>query len=159
MTHDAPDRIDRLETAIFGDGGSNPGVLAKLGRIEAEFAHTNRTLESINAHIARGLWILVTAILVAILSLIIRVPTAAPGNSASISVGATESVADSARDYLTVAEVATRESKAERTIIEWIETGRIDPAPTKPAKEWVIAANYRILPQLSANSRTPAEPP
>lgn len=151
---------NRLETAIFGDGANNPGVLTELGKIKIELAHTNRSLDSIERHIAKMVWIILGAVLVAVLSLILRPPTApAAGNNASISVGATDSVADSARDYFTVAEVAKRETKSERTIIEWIESGRIDPAPTKPAKEWVISASYRILPQLSANSRNPEEPP
>lgn len=156
MPHDDPDRLARLETAIFGDGAANPGVLSQLGQLKLELAHTNRTLESINAHIAKGIWILLTAVIVALISLVMRPTSAAPGSNASINVGAaTETVVDSARDYLTVSEVALREGKAERTIIEWIETGRIDPAPTKPSKEWIIAAKYRITPQLAAQSGTP----
>lgn len=155
MSHDDPDRLARLETAIFGDGAANPGVLSQLGQLKLELAHTNRTLESINAHIAKGIWILLTAVIVALISLVMRPTSAAPGSNASINVGATETIVDSARDYLTVSEVAAREGKAERTIIEWIETGRIDPAPTKPSKEWIIAAEYRITPQLAAQSGTP----
>lgn len=155
MPHDEPDRLARLETAIFGDGAANPGVLSQLGQLKLELAHTNRTLESINAHIAKGIWILLTAVIVALISLVMRPGSSAPGSNASISVGATETVVDSARDYLTVSQVAAREGKAERTIIEWIETGRIQPAPTKPSKEWIIAANYRITPQLAAQSGTP----
>ena len=155
MTNQDPDRLARLETAIFGDGAANPGVLSQLGQLKLELAHTNRTLESINAHIAKGIWILLTAVIVALISLVMRPTSAALGSNASISVGATESVVDSARDYLTVSEVALREGKAERTILDWIETGRIDPAPTKPSKEWIIAAKYRITPQLAAQSGTP----
>lgn len=155
MPHDDPDRLARLETAIFGDGAANPGVLSQLGQLKLELAHTNRTLESINSHIAKMVWVIIGAVLVALLSLIIRPTAAAPGNNASINVGATDTLVESARDYLTVSEVALREGKAERTILDWIETGRIQPTPTKPSKEWIIAANYRITPQLAASSGTP----
>lgn len=156
MPNQDPERLDRLELAIFGDGVNNPGVLSQLGQLKLELAHTNRTLESINAHIAKGIWILLTAVIVALLSLVMRPTSAAPGSNASINVGAaTESIVETARDYLTVSEVAAREGKAERTIIEWIETGRIQPQPTKPSKEWIIAANYRITPQIAAQSGTP----
>lgn len=80
-------------------------------------------------------------------------------SGASINVGKTADIAESAREYLTVQEVAARESKDERTILLWIETGRIDPAPIKNGKSWAISEDYRILPQVSANIRKPAEPP
>ena len=150
------DRIERLETAIFGDGAGNMGVLQKLGKIEIELAHTNRTLESINGHIAKIVWIILAAVLTAVLSLIMRpIPAATGGNNASVTVGAAEgALVKSQRDYLTVKEVAEREKVEERTITLWIENGRILPVPTKPGKSWAIAADYRILPHLSKNSGT-----
>jgi hypothetical protein len=73
-------------------------------------------------------------------------------SGASINVGKSdEKVAESGREYLTVAEVAVREGKDERTITLWIEGGRIEPVPTKMGKAWVIAEDYRILPQVSVN--------
>jgi len=80
-------------------------------------------------------------------------------SGASINVGKAEDIAASGREYLTVQEVATRESKDERTILLWIESGRIEPAPVKNGKAWAISEDYRILPQVSANSRTSADPP
>lgn len=80
-------------------------------------------------------------------------------SGASINVGKADTLADSGREYLTVQEVAEREQKDERTILLWIEGGRIDPTPIKAGKSWSISADYRILPQVSANSRKPAEPP
>lgn len=73
-------------------------------------------------------------------------------SGASINVGSAEDVAESGREYLTVQEVAEREGKAERTIIEWIETGRIHPPPSKAGREWCVAAEYRVLPQVAADS-------
>lgn len=80
-------------------------------------------------------------------------------SGASINVGKAEDIAETGRQYLTVQEVADRESKDERTILLWIEGGRIDPAPIKNGKAWAISEDYRILPQVSANSRNPEEPP
>ena len=61
----------------------------------------------------------------------------------------------SGRTYLTTAEVAKRESKAdhsvsERTVVDWIASGRIVPAPVKDGAQWRIAAKYRIPPQTAA---------
>lgn len=154
------DRIERLETAIFGDGAGNLGVLQKLGKIEIELAHTNRTLESINGHIAKIVWIILVAVLTAVLSLILRpMPTATGGNNASVTVGATEgALVKSQRDYLTVKEVAEKEKVEERTITSWIENGRLFPQPVKAGKAWTISANYRILPQLSEKSGNGEDP-
>ena len=79
-------------------------------------------------------------------------------SGASINVGKADGkVAESARQYLTVKEVAERESAAERTVISWIENGRIQPAPIKAGKEWQISAEYRIPPQIAADGGTEFE--
>ena len=78
-------------------------------------------------------------------------------SGASINVGKAENVAESGREYLTVQEVAEREQKDERTILLWIEGGRIDPTPIKAGKSWSISADYRILPQVSATFRSEPE--
>jgi hypothetical protein len=107
------------------------------------------------------------ALLLAIVNLVLNKHTApAPNQSTSvITSDAAQAIGSlpttSRRDYLLVSEVATREGKAERTIIEWIEAGRIQPAPTKNGKEWRISAEYRIPPQLAAssgNSEAAAQP-
>jgi hypothetical protein len=75
-------------------------------------------------------------------------------NGASINVGkaggADDIAGSTARDYLTVKEVALREARDERTITLWIEQGRLLPAPVKDGKAWVIDPSYRIIPQYSA---------
>jgi len=75
-------------------------------------------------------------------------------HGASINVGKATPMDDiagsSARDYLTVKEVAAREEKDERTITLWIEQGRLLPAPVKDGKAWTIDPSYRIIPQYSA---------
>lgn len=54
--------------------------------------------------------------------------------SQNVNVGAVEDVAESAREYLTVQEVAEREGVTDRTILNWIDEGRIHPAPIKEGK-------------------------
>ena len=80
------------------------------------------------------------------------------GMSQSVQVGslltAEQSTPGTARDYLTTAELAERERVSERAIIEWIAQGRIEPAPIKHGKVWVIAASCRILPQDAAEFGT-----
>lgn len=79
-------------------------------------------------------------------------------SGASINMGkAVEAVAERGREFLTVQEVAEREGMDERTILLWIEGGRIEPVPVKEGKSWVIAEDYRILPQVSANLRKESE--
>jgi len=77
------------------------------------------------------------------------------GVSQSVNVGAVETVADtdSAREYLTVQEVAEREGVTDRTVINWIEEGRIVPAPEKAGKSWAISESFRILPHVAEAGR------
>lgn len=53
---------------------------------------------------------------------------------------------DSARDYVTTADIAARENVTERAVLDWIASGRIEPMPVKEGKSWVIAKNFRIVP-------------
>jgi hypothetical protein len=53
------------------------------------------------------------------------------------------------REYLSTDEVAEREGVSARTVISWIEQSRIDPMPIKSDRAWIIAVNYRILPQVA----------
>lgn len=88
---------------------------------------------------------------------IARPPGTGPsGNSNAVHIGGTAPAAsDSRKIFLSTADVAAREKIAERTLLEWIEQGRISPAPVKSARAWIIAADYRILPQTAAISRPP----
>jgi len=70
--------------------------------------------------------------------------------SQSVNVGAADPAAaeiGSAKVWLTTKEVAQREKVTERTIINYIEAGQIDPAPVKEGKEWHIAEHFRIIPK------------
>jgi hypothetical protein len=54
-----------------------------------------------------------------------------------------------ARDYVTTADIAAKEQVTERAVIDWIAEGRIEPPPVKSGKSWVIAKNFRIVPNDS----------
>lgn len=47
---------------------------------------------------------------------------------------------------LTVSDLATAHGVADRTIRDWIDAGRISPAPVKINREWHIPAKYTIKP-------------
>lgn len=57
----------------------------------------------------------------------------------------------SRKEWITTSDIATREAVSERTVIEWIASGMIEPPPSKSGKAWLISENYRILPQSAAN--------
>lgn len=77
-------------------------------------------------------------------------PTQASGNT--VTIGAAADAAAPARDFDTVAEFAKANGLATRTVLSYIERGRIDPAPRKDGREWIIPRGSRILPQLAADS-------
>lgn len=65
----------------------------------------------------------------------------------------------SARTWLTVQEVAKREGKTDRSVLNYIESGMIDPEPLKQGKSWMIAEHYRIVPKEAENCGTGEETP
>jgi len=78
------------------------------------------------------------------------------GNKGSVSqnvnVGKADAkpeVANSARDYVTTADIAAQEKVSERAVLDWIAAGKIEPLPVKAGKSWVIAKNFRIVPNDS----------
>lgn len=75
------------------------------------------------------------------------------GVSQSVNVGdagkLTNTEEESARTWLTVQEVAKREHVTERSVLNYIESGMIEPLPVKEGKSWVIAEHYRIVPKDS----------
>jgi len=71
-------------------------------------------------------------------------------NTNAVNIGA-QSAASPQRDFLDTDEVGKREGVTSRTVLTWIEQGRIEPQPTRDGRAWNISANYRILPLLTAN--------
>jgi len=81
----------------------------------------------------------------------------------SVNVGAvdaTEALAKgSAKTWLTTKDVAEREGKSERTIINYIESGMIEPPPVKNGKSWDLAETYRIIrPDTENCGKIPNDP-
>lgn len=145
-------RIQRLENQLWGsDDNPDRGIVARVMMTESI------ALE-LKSYAQKIIWLLIAVVLAALLNLVMA-KQSAPASTQSTSVITSESArtagshaATSRRDYFLVSEVATREGKSERTIIEWIEAGRIQPAPSKEGKEWRISESYRIPPQLAASS-------
>ena len=72
--------------------------------------------------------------------------------SQSVNVGQAKDGKESqmtAKTWLTTKDVAEREGITERTVINYIENGMIEPTPRKNGKAWEIAANFRIVPHDS----------
>lgn len=72
--------------------------------------------------------------------------------SQSVNVGQTKDGKESqmtAKTWLTTKDVATREGISERTVINYIENGMIEPTPKKNGKSWEIAPEFRIVPNDS----------
>jgi hypothetical protein len=70
------------------------------------------------------------------------------GMSQSVNVGDSKAGAAeaTARTWLTTKEVAEREKIDERTVINYIAAGQIEPPPVKNGKAWQIAEEFRIVP-------------
>jgi len=77
------------------------------------------------------------------------------GVSQSVNVGevkeADKPLEASAKTWLTTKDVAAREGITERTVINYIENGMIEPTPRKNGKAWEIAEHFRIIPNDSEN--------
>lgn len=119
---------------------------------------TETSLTNIEDGIKRLMWLVITAIVVAILGLVIRpiqIPSASH-QSTSVITGQKDAAAmpASSKTWLTTTEVAKRENVTERTVINYIEAGQIEPAPVKAGKEWHIAEHFRIIPKDSENCGT-----
>lgn len=155
MDHDEKQRMERIERALFGDGNNN-GVLGRIGAIEVQLEHLNDTMKGIQATIARIGWIIIGAVLVAVVGLVLKSPDAPRShNSTSVNVGAAEAAKltseTSRRDYLTTADVAEREGVSESAVLDWIALGRFIPPPAKEGKAWTFAKTYRLTPATSGN--------
>lgn|GEM_PF-3700183 len=141
---DHEERIARVERTLYGGDDSSTGLSARMRT-------TEHSLTNIEDGIKRLMWLVITAIIVAVLGLVIR-PIQVPSDahqSTSVITGQKDAAAmpASANTWLTTTDVAKRENVTERTVINYIEAGQIDPAPVKAGKEWHIAETFRILPK------------
>jgi len=133
-----------MEHTLYGREDSSTGLSSRMRT-------TENTLGEIRDGIKKLSWLVITAIVVALLGLVIRpiqMPSAAH-QSTSVITGQKDAAAmpASAKTWLTTTDVAKREQVTERTIINYIEAGQIDPAPVKEGKEWHIAEHFRIIPK------------
>lgn len=153
-------RINRLESTLYGsDDNPDRGMAARFMMTESAVLK----LEAMGTWIIR---LLVLWIITAVLNLVLTNHRSSPApTSQSTNVITSDAASKAAaiapqsrRDYLLVSEVALREGVAERTILDWIEHKRLTPTPVKEGKEWRISAEYRIPPQIAANSGT-SKPP
>jgi hypothetical protein len=147
MDDDFHHRLSKCERALFGDDDSSEGLSSRM-----KFAES--TLETVVDASKKIIWLLVAGILVGLLNLLIKPhPTGTSPQSQSVNVGQgkgdTDPMLPTAREYLTTADIAAREKVTERAVTEWIAQGRITPEPVKQGKAWVIAKNFRILPNDS----------
>lgn len=146
MDEDFHRRLSKCEHALFGNEDSSEGLSSRMKVAE-------KTLDVIVDASKKIIGLLVLSFLVGVLNLVMK---SAPSGSApqpqSVNVGQTKDEAAtlaSSRDYLTTADIAQRENVTERAVTEWINAGRIQPEPVKQGKAWVIAKNFRIIPQDS----------
>lgn len=73
------------------------------------------------------------------------------GVTQSVNVGSAESLVKGEQDksgktWLTTQQVAAKEKITDRTVINYIQNGMIEPEPVQIGKSWHIAENYRIIP-------------
>jgi len=73
-------------------------------------------------------------------------------NTNSVQISGADK-ANPQREYLSTDEVAEREGVSARTVTSWIEQSRISPMPIKSDRAWIIAVNYRILPQTTVTAQ------
>lgn len=110
-----------------------------------------------------GLWVTMTLNTHEKVLAVLQERSGGRGISQSVNVGQTEDagtlVKDSAKTWLTTKDVAAREGISERTVINYIEHGMIDPEPRKNGKAWEIAEHFRIVPCDSENcGEVPQQP-
>jgi hypothetical protein len=87
--------------------------------------------------------------------------TGSGNSSATIITGDAAKLASDQADkkgYLTTEEFAQMIGKDPRTVLTYIKEGKITPAPVQDGREWRLAANSRLQPQLAANSGNDDEP-
>lgn len=138
-------RIGRCERALFGQDDSSQGISARTKMLETTVTNIDNTLKKLN-------WLIIAGVIVGVLNLIMNKQPAPASNQQSFNVGQAEpeqALVEASRDYLTTTDLAKRQHVTERAVIDWIAEGRIEPMPVKAGKSWVIAKNFRLLPNDS----------
>ena len=66
--------VAQLSRAVFGDPDdpkAKPGIVHELARMEAELKRSNEILEKIQANLSKLIWIIIGAVVVALLKLVL----------------------------------------------------------------------------------------
>jgi len=141
-------RIGHCERALFGVDDSSEGLSARTKMLENTVASIDATLRKLN-------FIIISLVIVGVLNLILRSTSPAPSShQQSVNVGHAETegtLVETARDYVTTADIAKQEQVTERAVLDWIAAGKIQPMPVKSGKSWAIARNFRIIPNVAEN--------
>lgn len=165
------EQIQQLRVQLWGtEGYPEKGAIQRLMMTEAVAFKLEKLSERI-------IWLLVATMLLAGMNLVINKPGAHAGSTQSTSVITSDAAkglgapTESARDYFLVSEVAAKEGKTERTILNYIDQKLIQPEPVETSRGWQISKDYKIpakvaqtsdeyrkLPKISANRGSP-EPP
>lgn len=124
--------------------------------MESRLTNLEKTVDAIAARQKVNTALLVIGLAASILRLFFPggfgAHSPAPANTNSVKIGvAEERQAD--REYLTVADMAKRLDVSPRTVTEWIAQGRFEPPPAKTDRAWIFAADSRIQPPTTADSR------
>ena len=150
MTH-LENSMGRVETTLYGpDDEPHKGLVTRSHE-------TSRGFDELRSDVRKCVWLLIATVIGMVLNLVMRPPAVASGgaqNHTSIMTGQAKEAVASHKEYLTTKDVAEIEKVSERTITNWISQGVIMPPPVKQGKEFVIAANYRKIPQMSAPDGT-----
>lgn len=106
-----------------------------------------------------GVWVTVSIYAHGTEIAILKDRSGSKGVSQNVNVGqakAAEMAMPSAKTWLTTKDVAAREKVTERTVLNYIAAGQIEPAPVKDGKEWKISEHFRIVPNAAENCGEPA---
>lgn len=122
----------------------------RMDEMEIEIKRINRKVNFLIVISAIGTFVTIAKMLLALPSYAPHSPI--PTNTNSVQIGA-ESKEKPQREFLNSDEVGEREGVTSRTVISWIEQGRIEPQPTRNGRAWIIAADYKILPQITLNKQ------
>jgi len=134
--------------------------MEQIQKMEAEILDLKRSVAEVAKQATATKYIVIAGVILNVLFKLIvdcknqsppTIPPQSVGSNNAVQIGANPKP-ESKRTFLTVKDVAERESVSERTIITAISQGRIAPQPERDGRAWTIAADYRFLPIMAAVS-------
>lgn len=125
---------------------------ARLTAVEARVARVLQTIW-ITFGIGQAFSLILTAVRVFYIPHSPAGPVSTGNQQVHVSSARSVNPPDTGKTYLTTAEVAARENVSPRTLLTWIQEGRVSPAPEKSDRAWIIPADYRIQPPSADDCR------